>query len=152
MIENSGSRAPAMGRWQSHVLPNTPSCAANHHTNNTFGRLSACGGVGIGRAIVMSDFCALAAGRSLVELSTDERSDSRDLAGKRALDHPRSRSSDAGGDAVAMSWNADWGGDLMAAESIPVLVGISKSGASFFATDVLTASKKPLPGRSHEPR
>jgi hypothetical protein len=100
----------------------------------------------------MSDFCVLPAGRSLVELSIDERSEGRDLAGKRALDQPRSRSSNAAGGAVAVSWNAGCGADPVSAALILVFAGISKSGASFFATDVLTASEKPLSGCSHEPR
>src|SRR5216684_3170788 len=103
-------------------------------------RPSACGGVGVGPAVGTSDFCATAAGRSRAESSIDERSDGRDFAGKRALDQTRSRSSNAAGGAMAVSWIAGCGADPVSVASIPVFAGISKSGALLLATDVLTES------------
>jgi hypothetical protein len=52
---------------------------------------------------------------------------------------------------VAVSRNGDRGAARTLAASLPASAGISKSGASLFATDVLTASAKALSGRSHEP-
>ena len=52
---------------------------------------------------------------------------------------------------MAVSWKAGRRAERTSAASPPVSAGISKSGASLFATDVLTASAKALSGRSHEP-
>ena len=108
--------------------------------------------MGVGRALGASDFCSSVAGRSLTESSIDERSDGEDLTGKRGLNRARSRSSGAVGGAVAVSWSVGCRAELISAASIPAVAGISKSGASFFTTDVLTASANALSGRAHEPR
>jgi hypothetical protein len=52
---------------------------------------------------------------------------------------------------MAVSWKRGRGAGRTLAASPPVSAGISKSGASLFATDVLTASANALSGRSHEP-
>jgi len=52
---------------------------------------------------------------------------------------------------MAVLWKAGRRAERTSAALTSVRAGISKSGASFFATDVLTACAKALSGRSHEP-
>ena len=52
---------------------------------------------------------------------------------------------------MAVSRKAGGRAERTSAALTSVPAGISKSGASLFATDVLTASANALSGRSHEP-
>src|SRR5215470_9521313 len=99
-----------------------------------------------------SGFCTSVARWAVVELSLDDPSNCRDLTGKSALDQARCWSSGVIVGAVAASWSAGRVVDPMSPKFKLVPAGISKSGASSFATDVLTASANTLSGCSHEPR
>jgi hypothetical protein len=52
---------------------------------------------------------------------------------------------------VAVSWTGGRDAGRTLAASPPLSAGISKSGASLFVTDVLTAFANAMSGRSHEP-
>jgi len=87
---------------------------------------------------------------SLAEPLTDGWSNCCGLAGRSALVQQRCRSSGAIVGAAVASWGAGCIEDPLSAKSKLVSVCMSKSGASIFATDVLTTSAKALSGRSDE--
>ena len=72
--------------------------------------------------------------------------------GNNALDQPRSRSSDAERDQRRESSDGGGVSDPMSSNSILLSFGISKLGASPFATVAATASANLTSGRCHEPR
>src|SRR5262249_3171530 len=72
--------------------------------------------------------------------------------GNNALDQPRSRSSSAEPDARGKSLDGGRVSELMSSNSIFASLGISKLGASPFATVAATASANLISGRCHEPR
>src|SRR5258708_807859 len=148
--------APMPHRKICELMRHPAKCRHSHHGGRRSvdlgtNRPSVCGVTFGGRAFGASNFCASAARGSLAEPLVDGLSNCCGLTGKRALDQPRSRSSGTRGDAVAVSCNAGCAADRTSAKSKPASLGISKSGASFFATDVLTASANALSGRSRAP-
>ena len=72
--------------------------------------------------------------------------------GNNALDQPRSRSSDTEPDPRTESLDEGGVSDPMSSNSILVSFGMSKLGASPFATVAATASANLTSGRCHEPR
>src|SRR5262244_673254 len=107
---------------------------------------SACGIAAGGPTFAASGLCTSVARWAVVELSLDGLSNCRDLTGKSALDQARCRSSGVIVGAVAASWSAGRVVDPMSPKFKLVSAGISKSGASFFAADILTASANALSG------
>src|SRR5258708_37754498 len=99
----------------------------------------------------MSDFCSSTAGRLLVASSIRERSDGRDLTGKRGLNRARSRSSGAAGAAIAVARKAGRRAERTSGALTSLRAGLSKSGASLFAPDALTALPKAVARRAHDP-
>jgi hypothetical protein len=98
------------------------------------------------------DAGAFSANATSLELSFNSLAGCCGLMGNNALDHPRSRSSDA--ETAPRNGSSKRGvpSDAMSRNSIPVSFGMSKSGASPLATDVATASANLTSGCSHEPR
>src|SRR5215471_8565708 len=72
--------------------------------------------------------------------------------GNNALNQPRSRSSDAEMDPRRESFDGGGVSDPMSSNSIFASFGISKLGASPFATVAATTSANLTSGRCHEPR
>src|SRR5260370_620141 len=155
-VVRSCTLRPHASRKRCELMRHPAKCRHSHHgglrsVDLGTNRPSLCGVTFGERAFGAPDFCASSALGSLAELLVGGPPSCCDLAGKSALDQPRCRSSGARGGAVAVSWNAGRVAGLAALKSVPASFGISKSGASFFATDVLTASAKAVAGRSQEP-